>query len=223
MSLPLQNEDFDVLTYHIFRFVLALYRVTDYFPVHEPLRYQLRSSADDFFVHTMRQTQRQDTERIVRLLVYIEEIRQYLCIARYARFASEINVHVLEQECIFLKGEFEKRTKSFAQDVGTRLNQVAQKKVSDGTETRIGKRTIVHTTPLNERERRIISYLGSDKQASCRELVKRFPGISAKTLQRDLQNLVKKKMVKTQGIRRWMTYTRILLSERPQATFEVGK
>lgn len=60
---------------------------------------------------------------------------------------------------------------------------------------------------LNDRQKIIIDKLKGSGQAKISDFFLSFKGVSSKTIQRDLQNLCDKQMVKREGDRRWTIYT----------------
>lgn len=59
---------------------------------------------------------------------------------------------------------------------------------------------------MNERQLRIMGHLTKAKRAKISEFYARFADISTKTIQRDLQNLVERRLLAKEGDKRWTTY-----------------
>ena len=60
---------------------------------------------------------------------------------------------------------------------------------------------------LNERQKRIVEHLKDRDQAKISDFYSFFTDISSKTIQRDLQDLVLKNMLKKEGEKRWTVYS----------------
>lgn len=69
------------------------------------------------------------------------------------------------------------------------------------------KSFILPTAKLNERQVKMLEYLGSHEQAKVGDLTGFFTNISSKTIQRDLNDLVMKGVIKKAGEKRWTTYS----------------
>ncbi len=59
---------------------------------------------------------------------------------------------------------------------------------------------------FNERQKRIIEHLKSSDRAKISDLFPYFANISSKTIQRDLQDLVSKNILKKEGEKKWTVY-----------------
>ena len=62
--------------------------------------------------------------------------------------------------------------------------------------------------PLNERQRKIIEYIQNTTRAKISDFQLVLSDISLKTIQRDLQNLVGRNILKKEGEKRWTIYKR---------------
>ena len=62
---------------------------------------------------------------------------------------------------------------------------------------------------LNERQTRIMDQMKESRQAKISDFYTSFHGVSSKTIQRDLQSLVDKQMLKKEGEKRWTIYSLI--------------
>lgn len=78
------------------------------------------------------------------------------------------------------------------------------------TETGASKGHIGHKAnkgPVSERQRTIISHIQKEgKKAKLGDIHALFSGVSSKTIQRDLQDLVSRKVLGREGEKRWTTY-----------------
>ena len=60
---------------------------------------------------------------------------------------------------------------------------------------------------LNERQKVIMDRIRKSGQARISDFYASFAGVSSKTIQRDLQNLINKEMLKKEGEKRWTVYS----------------
>ncbi len=210
------------LSRKVFELTLALYRVTDFFPQGEALRKQLREKANEVFGGVSEYGYTIDTEReAMGILAKIESTRGYLEIARSHRFIRSINITVLIREYEILanfftreldgtkherQGNERKEEKEHMREEYKRPRTRAQKpgipKIGlMGDEIKTSGNTL-----LNDRQKKILSHLKENKEAKISDFYSLFSEISSKTIQRDLQDLVAKSILKKEGEKRWTTY-----------------
>lgn len=67
--------------------------------------------------------------------------------------------------------------------------------------------SILPASNLNERQVKVLGYLNSHTQAKISDLTIFFTNISSKTIQRDLNDLVVKGVIKKEGEKRWTVYS----------------
>lgn len=81
-----------------------------------------------------------------------------------------------------------------------------------------GRRSIRLGGPplLNERQEAILEHLKQAQQAKVSDFYSFFSNISSKTIQRDLQSLVAKNLLKKEGEKRWTVYTLNNLNVQPR-------
>jgi predicted HTH transcriptional regulator len=60
---------------------------------------------------------------------------------------------------------------------------------------------------VNERQQKILEYVKQTSQAKISDFFTFFTDISSKTIQRDLQGLVAKNILKKEGEKRWTIYS----------------
>jgi len=69
----------------------------------------------------------------------------------------------------------------------------------------LGRQAVV--TVINDRQRKILEYIKGVNQAKISDFFSVFGDISSKTIQRDLQDLVAREMLKKEGEKRWTIYS----------------
>ena len=198
------------------RVTSALYRVTNLLPHGEPLRKILREKANTIFESVARR--RLDEAEIQVML-------GYLAIAQEFSEAGPVNFAVLEREYraafnllaehnaherhthrerehevmdIFAAERAEKKLGSVEVPSLYRREQKTEAGLPTGSPASVGG--------TNGRQKEILERLTQMGQAKISDLYGAFPDISSKTIQRDLQDLVAKRLVKREGEKRWTTY-----------------
>ena len=201
----------------VFELTLALYRVTDFFPQGEVLRRQLREKANEIFGGISEYGySREYPQEAVAILAKIQAVNGYLAVARAMRFVKPINLTVLEREynflTDFLSKELEVNSNNSAAEITPSVT-VEEKKpqVQEPLTTRdelaVDKPGLIHVaTDFNQRQKKILEHLSTVQQAKVSDFYGFFEGISSKTVQRDLQELVTKSILKKDGEKRWTTY-----------------
>lgn len=214
----------------VFELTLALYRVSDFFPQGEVLRKQTREKANEIFGGISEYGFSPDYEQeSIGIIAKIQSLRGYLEIARSLRFVKSINLTVLQREYDNLESFFENELKS-AKDRTQKPEQQEQKKEEDLVrevlptwdeftvhkatikESKLEPRRTLQKTEfdpevLNDRQKRIIEHVKSNPRVRISDFFSFFSGISSKTIQRDLQDLVGKNVLKKEGAKRWTIYS----------------
>ena len=194
----------------VFDLTLALYRVSDFFPEGEVLRRQIREKANQIFgeVTEYGGFSAESSRPVVSILGRIESLRGYLELARSLSFVKPINLAVLAREYDILAGFFSQELDASQNDFSTPkdetriFNPESQKEV-------IFKMPSALSSDFNERQRAVIQHLEQAGQAKISDFYIFFNNISTKTIQRDLQDLVARNILRKQGEKRWTVYALI--------------
>lgn len=190
----------------IFELTLALYRVTDFFPQNEALRRQLREKANEIFGGVTEYGFSNNLEQeTLALLGYIQSLKGYCAVARSLRFVKPINLSVLEREYDIVSHFFQKELHNREQEDDLHLQKEVVKNEPIVRSASIVKSSVKKEL-LNDRQNLIMRHLGNSGQAKISDFYSLFNGVSSKTIQRDLQDLVVKDILKKEGDKRWTTY-----------------
>lgn len=214
----------------IFELTLALYRVTDFFPPEEVLKRQLRERANEIFGILNEYGYGLGGAKEITVAVgKIKSILGFFKITVSQKYINPLNIKVLEREYGFIS-DFLERELSYLQDDEKevkvsdkvraynplkRLSPVVSKpdiKKEVKVEESIGHKAvsdIKYDREYNERQRAIIDHLKEKHVAKVSDFYDFFADISTKTVQRDLQDLVQKNILKKEGEKRWTQYTLI--------------
>jgi len=210
----------------------ALYRVTELYPDKEPIKWALRDSAVCLHIELMSVM----SDRTIlsdrthsNLLNKIFEIIHTLELASVGGFVSDINFEILKNEYSALNNllknglfDFIYERKMLAgsefETVKTIMrngSETAKNPASLGTkitaETKGGKRPrkqAKEASRANEDKKDIImDFLAKNGKKTLKEIAVLFSGVSDKTVQRCLFDLVKSGDLKAEGEKRWRVYS----------------
>ena len=189
------------------KLAVATYRVTDIVAQSEPLRGSLRSCTVKALISIENESSGGDTLYLLRRL-------SLLCnLAVDARIGSQMNFGILSEEYSSLANLLDKEV------LGTIINEtqggvlpthsvsvaIPQTKSYKGHIKDIKDNTLhIHASGRVER---IIAYIREHQSSAIKEVAALFPGISEKTIQRELLALVGKGILAKHGERRWSTYS----------------
>lgn len=184
-----------------FELTLALYRVTDFFPQGEALRRALREKANEIFGNvTEYEYGNEHEQRVLVLLAKVETMKGYLRVSRSMRFVRPINLTILEREYELLEHFFRQE---LAGDHALQYHEQTR-----GVSLKTGSRPHIpgKDIGMTGRQKRILDYVAKASQAKIGDLYTVLEGVSTKTIQRDLHDLVQKNILKKDGEKRWTVY-----------------
>lgn len=215
VSKHIHNRIFDV--------TLALYRVTDFFPKDEPLRFKLRDEANRVFQsmieYEYRMTHSFDPEVVI---VRLSLFKSMLQLARSLQFVKSANLMVLEREYDALLSFFTQEARawegrrenafvpeSFAETQSGEVAKNRELPSADVIPDKLAnkKKLPIPESALGERQKKIIEFIRRAGHARANDTHALFPHVSAKTIQRILQDLVESDFLKKEGDKRWTFYS----------------
>lgn len=196
----------------------ALYRITDFFPDEEPLKWILRKEAVGIFNSFLNIESLSHYERIKeskRCSLTIEKILTLTELASFGSFVGKANFDVLAREykaiLSFINGinhdeinpilkaelpgtDHEMLSASpYVRENNNKLAAIAANKGNEG----------LH---FNSRHDKILSLVREGREVSIGDIYHYFEGISEKTIQRDLILLVNRGILNMNGDKRWRRY-----------------
>ena len=204
----------------------ALYRVTDLYLDKEPIKWTLRDSALNLYVNLMsvirpgRMSVRTSSD-IDEILNSISQIVCTLELASLGGFVSDINFEVLKKEYSFLKAFLEGKKGDFVS--GNKLmeselisaggdeafksfgNEAARKDNSGAPKKNCARRT-PPSAGSGERRAKIVDFLRENGKKTVKEISVIFDGVSEKTIQRNLIDMVSLGELAAEGQKRWRKY-----------------
>jgi hypothetical protein len=220
----------------IFEITHALYRVTGLFPRGESLAAELRKESSDVLRECVKYGVLPEStfEDVMGIIAKIRGLRSLLWLARMNHFVTAANIDVLEREYRIIEHFFFEKLQVVRYGYNNRRIQEKrevndtpkEKNTPDVYEKKTGRDmamkkvvpNIVHnvarakadkseTGKNSNRQAVIIQFLEKKDNSNIKDISNEFTGISTKTIQRDLQDLMEKNIVQRIGDRRWSVYS----------------
>jgi hypothetical protein len=210
--------------HHIFivrkseRLASALYVITGFMPSDEPVRTRLRICALEIITHSASQSEFQGSG-VDRFESRCAEIITILQTAHLSGLISEMNAKLVGEEYALLAafvranaGKISERghalEKSSVSDPKTLSSPIGQrgKSLLKSTDTQKGTNFKVSKSPIKGRKDIILSIFDKKESISIKDALSLIPGMSEKTIQRDILSLVADGALIKTGSRRWTTY-----------------
>ncbi|MEK7541543.1 MAG: hypothetical protein AAB533_01710 [Patescibacteria group bacterium] len=191
----------------------ALYRVTGLLPAGEPLRSALREHANAVLAGCVGEA-RGATRDGARLESKMEALLGFLAVAALLPEMKEENFLVLEREyqACFAAREYHLQTragqKQSREDEGVEYRVPAAPTAPGRKKERrpAAIRPDAKDPGLNVRQRTILARLQNGEKMKASDFSDVLRGVSPKTIQRDLHDLVSQNAIKKEGERRWTIY-----------------
>lgn len=217
----------------VFELTLALYRVSDFFPQGEVLRRQLREKANEVFGSISEYGFSGEHEQeTISILGRIQSVKGFLEMASSLRLVRLINLRVLEREYASLEDFFEQELKNIKDsrqkeqkalhtdeahmeilptwDEFSTANERAHERTSGSVREHTHAKAPIGQSEdgdINDRQKKILEHIRTNSQAKISDFFSFFDTVSSKTIQRDLQDLVEKNVLKKEGEKRWTIYS----------------
>ena len=191
----------DIIKDKIGKLAAAVYLVTNFLDDMDQIKWKLRAKALDLKANL--------TNSNEASLSLIEEIISLIDIAVLDRRASMMNFSILRDGYTNLQIEFQKYLNLNADWYKRALlpNQTNQQSSQIDSPKITPK--ISHNPPKTDTGRRdkILDFIKQNNWSSIRDIAKFIPGVSSKTVQRELAELVRIGTLKKTGERRWSRYS----------------
>lgn len=192
----MDRDGFKAIEQRALELAVALYKVTDLFPKEEVLKNLLREQALDIIRLTVDDSDSKEAS------VQLKVLLSYLKVGRAMRLAKPINFEILEREYGDLDTFLQRQVSAGKSEPEKEILGPA---FSDDKEKRqlVGEKG---NWGVTERQKTILEYARQKRQVKISDLSSVFKELSSKTIQRDLQDLVRKNILTTEGKRRWTIY-----------------
>lgn len=163
---------------HYLELTLAVYRVTELFPKKEPLRSQIRESANKVLADLLLN---QDENGGFGHAMSIEEMMGFLDLAEAKNWVDSRNFFVIRREYDRIEQSITSRA--------LKIKQEKEKTVENE----------IHLIKTKERQTRILGIFRESGKVKVGHLTRFFPEVNRRTLLRDLENFVQLGLVERNG------------------------
>ncbi len=187
---------------YLIKLTLAVYRVTELFPVREPLKIDIRYRANQiladsvliFSKNPVNLAKEQKNKIFEQILGNIEILQGYFKVAQAQKWLKQANFLVLEKEYA-----------KIGQEISRKPPKKQNKSPEQSTET---AEIAEDSPPLLGKERcgRILEVLRQKEKAQIWEFKKIFPQVTKRTLRRDFGFLLTRGLVERIGDGKWTFY-----------------
>lgn len=208
------------------RLASALYVVTGFIQPNEPMRKRLRTGALDIVSLSVRPSG-MSLEGIEKFKSLCVEMGALLTTARGAGLLSQMNAGLLSEEYALL-GSFVSENSQTLREGKVLAFETLPAPVNAPTESitikghaknnqekkKVLKRQNASqvTNGQSDRKRTILNLVEAKGKISIKDAASMIPGVSEKTIQRELLTMVKEGLLLKEGERRWSTYKKASLS-----------
>ncbi len=189
---------------YFIKLTLALYRVTDLFPKEEPLKFSLRTKADDILTEAVLVLQdnpvildqRRKKQIVEKMIENIEILESYFELGRNQNWVDKRNFSVLEDEYNKIKQELARHRVDFLNSlrIGVKTQKPTKLKKQQPLVSEFSQ-----DGPREKRCKVILETLQNKDKAQVWEFQKTFPKLSKRTLRRDFEYLLERGFVQRIG------------------------
>jgi len=190
------NNKNKMITDKVKKLTEALYRVTDLYPDKEPLKWVLREASLDIYTNIMSVMSERKSKPLKDIINSMADIINNLELASLGGFISDINFGIIKREYNTLKLLLESKKEVIL--------------IEQENPVLIIKKSIGHSyghNGHNDRKQKILDLLKKEGKTTIKEMMPDFNGVSEKSVQRDLLEMVKSGELRAEGEKRWRTYS----------------
>lgn len=227
-----QIKDDKYLSLKVQKLTQAIYLVTSLITDNEPIKWRLREESleilsDMTLSHDQHVSPLYKLPGLETVLLKVNHLLSFLEVSLAANFVSEMNLVLLKKEYLNLKESLEEKVKE--NNVGRLLETPSPNQFNIESSPRSGLHLLsdksnqgekkpteylkINRLPHKSRDlakdsRRsvILDFLKGKDWTSIKDITEAVDGCSAKTIQRELADLVQKGVLKKKGDRRWSRY-----------------
>jgi hypothetical protein len=228
------GENYNYLRERIGKITNALYKVTDFLPDQEPLKWKLRETGLSIFANISSFEKEASASKIAvlnEIISYLDLMIHALDLAAGSGFISGLNFEILKREYEKIKDIIEPTTKEeeivFSEDMLALSRQLTDSidkpvfnKQNKGQLPEIGSNGHLAQQMSNKmsnktfskkdnRTEKILSFIKQNGCVGVKDLALHFPDISQKSIQRSLVSLANAGILKKEGDKRWRKYSLI--------------
>lgn len=169
---------------------IGLYQATDVFPDEEPLKFLLREKADQLLgelaPHHFSQNETLNLGEAMNIKRKIQSLQSLLKVAETREDTDSLTIFLLNEEYGRIEEELTRMNPK------RELEEEGEEEKEKGfSEEEEGK-----TDFLNKRQREIINLLRQEPNLKANEIAQKFPGVTNRTIRRDLEDLGRQKFLR---------------------------
>lgn len=199
---------------YFLKLTTSLYQVTDCFPEEEPLRFSLRRKATDILEALSFTNPEVTRSQLKAVSQDIKAMDSLLQLAQSQDWVDEVNLQVLRKAYRRVKSKLERsqNEKIDLKELRTRDTKEIQKKERSSTEQREQEqkpekqlkeseqdKSENMKEKLSRRHQEILRVLRNNPRATVSVINRELPGVSKRTVRRDLKRLLKKNLITRKG------------------------
>jgi len=164
----------------------AVYRVTEFFPEGEPLKFKIREKALEILTELVLASEKNNPgeTRSPQILEKVEVLDNYFEVARVQNWLNPLNFLVLSQEYSKIRDE---------------LKNLSETQLSEVEPPKVMPRRPIERRSGQARHQKILEVLKEKGQVQVWEIKKILPEISKRTLRRDFDTLLKQGLIERIG------------------------
>jgi hypothetical protein len=227
-----QIKDDKYLSLKVQKLTQAIYLVTSLIPDNEPIKWRLREEALDILSdmalsHDRHVSPLYQLPGLETVLLKVNHMLSFLEVSLAANFVSEMNLALLKKEYLILRQSLEEKVRE--NNVGRLLELTPSDQILPESShhqsahflsdrANLGEKKPTEYLKINRlphknrdvakdsRRSIILDFLKGKDWTSIKDITLAVEGCSAKTIQRELADLVQKGVLKKKGDRRWSRY-----------------
>ena len=185
----------------------ALYLITNVIHDSDPIKWRLRDTSLSLLSQT-----KSDHLLLGQLIPAISQVLSLIDIARLNASVSTMNFDILKQEYLAIRNKLEEQNRpEFLKQLAIPESGLEASNIVRQFSSSIATKSINHQSAprliANSRRDGILKLIKQQGPISIKDIAKSVPGVSSKTVQRELAELVRAGLLKKEGDRRWSRYS----------------
>ena len=185
----------------------ALYLITNVIHDSDPIKWRLRDTSLSLLSQT-----KSDHLLLGQLIPAISQVLSLIDIARLNASVSTMNFDILKQEYLAIRNKLEEQNRpEFLKQLAIPESGLEASNIVRQFSSSIATKSINHQSAprliANSRRDGILKLIKQQGPISIKDIAKSVPGVSSKTVQRELAELVRGGLLKKEGDRRWSRYS----------------
>ncbi|MBI4136065.1 MAG: hypothetical protein HY481_00730 [Candidatus Vogelbacteria bacterium] len=178
----------------------ALYLVTNFLSDNDPIKWKIRERALDILFFATRDHP--------QVLSHITDLIRLIDVVVLDRQISAMNFGLLRQEYSRLYELIQNQAKIVSESIASGPPLPPPIAIGKHFPEKALKSTLFKTRSKNERQSVILQSLTAGAWSAIKDITKKLPNLSSKTIQRELNAMAETGLIKRMGARRWSRYSK---------------